>query len=71
MEDTKKFIITPITETITVGYKAEPVYAFDELSEDVQRQLIDDEVKLRQEESVNYCPWFDENFDSFKKPLKF
>lgn len=67
MENTKKFIITPITETITVGYKAEPVYTFDELSEDVQRQLIDDEIKQRQEESANYCPWFDEDFDSFKK----
>ena len=67
MENTKKFIITPITQTITVGYKAEPVYEFDELPEDVQRQVVDDEVRLRQEESVNYFPWFDENFDSFKK----
>ena len=66
MENTKKVIITPVVQTITVGYKTEPVYTFDELSKDVQRQLIDDEVKLRQEESVNYFPWFDENFDSFK-----
>lgn len=67
MENTEKFIITPITETITVGYKTEPVYTFDELPESVQRQLIDGEIKLRQEESINYFPWFDENFDSFKK----
>lgn len=66
MENTKKFIITPITETITVGYKAEPVYKFDELPKDVQRQVVDDEIVQRQEESANYS-WFDENFDSFKK----
>ena len=66
MENTKKVIITPIVQTITVGYKADPVYTFDELPEDVQRQLINDEVELRQEESVNYFPWFDEDFDSFK-----
>lgn len=70
MENTKKFIITPITETITVGYKAEPVYKFDELPKDVQRQVVDDEIVQRQEESANYS-WFDENFDSFKKPQKF
>ena len=67
MENTKKFIITPITQTITVGYKAEPVYEFDELPEDVQRQVVDDEIKLRQEESVDYFPWFDDDFDSFQK----
>lgn len=66
MENTKKFIITPITETITVGYKAEPVYKFDELPKDVQRQVVDDEIVQRQEESANYS-WFDENFDSFEK----
>ena len=41
MENTKKFIITPITETITVGHKAEPVYKFNELPGDVQQSLID------------------------------
>lgn len=41
MENTKKFIVTPITETITVGYKAEPAYTFDELTENVQQSLID------------------------------
>ena len=30
MENTKKVIITPIVQTITVGYKAELVYTFDE-----------------------------------------
>lgn len=67
MENTKKFIITPVVQTITVGYKAEPVYTFDELPEDVQRQIVDDEVKQRQEEGFNYFPWFDDNFDSFRK----
>ena len=66
MENTKKFIITPIVQTAVVGYRKDPVYTFDELPEDVQRQLINDEVELRQEESVNYFPWFDEDFDSFK-----
>lgn len=67
MENTKKIVVVPIVQTAVVGYKTEPVYTFDELPESVQRQLIDDEIKLRQEESVNYFPWFDENFDSFKK----
>lgn len=67
MENTKKIIITPITQTITVGYKAEPVYAFDELSEDVQRQVVDDEIAQRQDEGVQGMPWLDEDFDSFKK----
>lgn len=66
MENKKKAIITPVVQTITVGYKAEPAYTFDELPEDVQRQLINDEIKLRQEESVDYFPWFDDDFDSFK-----
>ena len=66
MENTKKFIITPIVQTAVVGYRKDPVYTFDELPEDVQRQLINDEVELRQEESANYFPWFDEDFDSFK-----
>jgi hypothetical protein len=66
MENTKKVIITPVVQTITVGYRKDPVYTFDELPESVQRQLIDDEVKLRQEESVDYFPWFDEDFDSLK-----
>lgn len=67
MENTKNLSLPPITQTITVGYKTEPVYTFDELSKDVQRQLIDDEVKQRKEEGFNYFPWLDENFDSFKK----
>lgn len=67
MENTKKFIITPITETITVGYKAEPVYDFDELSKDVQRQVVDDEIKQRQDDGVDNLPWLDENWDSFEK----
>ena len=67
MENTKKIIITPITETITVGYKTEPVYTFDELPEDVQQLLIDDEVKQRQEYGVNDMPWLDEDFDSLQK----
>lgn len=66
MENTKKFIITPIVQTAVVGYREEPVYTFDELPEDVQRQLINDEIELRQEESVDYFPWFDDDFDSFK-----
>lgn len=41
MEDKKKIIITPITETVVVGYKAEPVYTFDELPKDVQQSLIE------------------------------
>ena len=67
MENMEKFIIMPITETITVGYKAEPVYTFDELSEDVQRQVVDDEIAQRKYEGVNNVPWLDENFDSFQK----
>ena len=41
MENTKKVIITPVTQIITVGYKAEPAYTFDELSKCVQQSLID------------------------------
>lgn len=41
MEKTKKLIITPITETAVVGYKAEPVYTFDELTNSVQQSLIE------------------------------
>ena len=41
MENTKKFTILPIKQTITVGYKKVPVYAFDELSDDVQQGLAD------------------------------
>ena len=67
MENTKKFIITPITQTITVGYKAEPVYTFDELPKDVQRRVVDDEIAQRQEDGVDNLPWLDENWDSFEK----
>lgn len=67
MENKKKVIITPVVQTITVGYKAEPVYTFDELPEDVQRQVVDDEIAQRQEDGVNNMPWLDENFDSFQK----
>lgn len=41
MEKTKKLIITPVVQTVVIGYKAEPVYTFDELPEDVQQSLID------------------------------
>ena len=41
MENTKKVIITPVTQIITVGYKAEPAYTFDELSKCVQQSSID------------------------------
>lgn len=41
MENTKKVIITPVVQTITVGYKEEPAYTFDELSKGVQQSLID------------------------------
>lgn len=67
MENTKKFIITPITETITVGYKTEPVYTFNELPKDVQRQVVDDEIAQRQDDGVGNIPWLDENWDSFEK----
>lgn len=67
MENKKKFIITPIVQTAVVGYKAEPVYKFDELPKDVQRQVVDDEIAQRQEDGVNNMPWLDENFDSFQK----
>lgn len=67
MENTKKIIITPITQTITVGYKTEPVYTFDELTASVQRQVVDDEITQRQEGGVNNMPWLDEDFDSFQK----
>lgn len=67
MKNPKKFVVTPVVQTAVVGYKAEPVYTFDELPENVQRQIVDDEVNLRQEESVNYFPWFDDNFNSFQK----
>lgn len=67
MENTKKIIVTPVTETITVGYKAEPVYTFDELSKDVQRRVVDDEIKQRQDDGVDNLPWLDENWESFEK----
>lgn len=67
MENTKKFIITPITQTITVGYREDPVYTFDELPKDVQRRVVDDEIAQRQEDGVDNLPWLDENFDSFQK----
>lgn len=41
MEKTKKLIITPVVQTVVVGYKAEPVYTFDELPASVQRSLIE------------------------------
>lgn len=40
--DTKNFTILPIKQTITIGYEKVPVYAFNELSDDVQQGLIDD-----------------------------
>ena len=41
MENTKKFIITPIVQTAVVGYRKDPAYTFDELPESVQQSLID------------------------------
>lgn len=70
MENTKKVIITPIVQTITVGYKADPVYTFDELPEDVQRRVVDDEIAQRQDNGVDNVPWLDENFDSFQKTVE-
>lgn len=67
MKNMKKFIITPITQTITVGYREDPVYTFDELSPDVQRRVVDDEIAQRKYEGVNNMPWLDEDFDSFQK----
>lgn len=67
MENTKKLIITPITETVVVGYKAEPVYTFDELPKDVQRRVVDDEIEQRLDDGVDNMPWLDENFTSFDK----
>lgn len=67
MKNTKKIVVTPMVQAAVVGYKTEPAYTFDELPEDVQCRLIDAEVKLRQEEGVDYLPWFDEDFDSLKK----
>lgn len=67
MENTKKVIITPITEIITVGYKAEPVYTFDELPKDVQRRVVDDEIEQRLDDGVDNIPWLDENWNSFEK----
>ena len=67
MENKKKIIITPVVQTITVGYKAEPVYTFDELPENVQRRVVDDEINRRQEDGVNNLQWLDENWDSFEK----
>lgn len=67
MENKKKFIITPIVQTAVVGYREDPVYKFDELPKDVQRQVVDDEIAQRQEDGVNNMPWLDENFDSFQK----
>lgn len=67
MENTKKVIVTPVVQTITVGYKAEPVYTFDELPKDVQRRVVDDEIAQRQDDGVDNIPWLDEDFDSFQK----
>ena len=67
MENTKKVIVTPVVQTITVGYKAEPVYTFDGLPKDVQRRVVDDEIAQRQDDGVDDIPWLDENFDSFQK----
>ena len=41
MENTKKIIVTPVVQTITVGYKEELAYTFDELPESMQQSLID------------------------------
>lgn len=41
MENKKKVIITPVTQTAVVGYREEPAYTFDELPKDVQQSLID------------------------------
>lgn len=38
----QKFTIVPIIQTVVTGFKKVQVYSFDELSEDVQQQLIDD-----------------------------
>lgn len=70
MENKKKAIITPIVQTITVGYKADPVYTFDELPGDVQRRVVDDEIAQRQDNGVDNVPWLDENFDSFQKTVE-
>lgn len=67
MEDKKKIIITPITETVVVGYKAEPTYTFDELPASVQRRVVNDEIEQRQDDGVDNIPWLDENFTSFDK----
>lgn len=67
MENTKKVIVTPVVQTITVGYKAEPVYTFDGLPKDVQRQVVDDEIAQRQDDGVDNIPWLDEDWDSFQK----
>lgn len=42
MKNTKKIAVTPIVQAAVVGYREDPVYTFDELSEDVQQLLIDD-----------------------------
>ena len=41
MKNTKKIIVTPVVQTITVGYKEELAYTFDELPESMQQSLID------------------------------
>lgn len=55
MKNTKKFIITPIVQTAIVGYREDPVYTFDELSKDVQRRVVDDEIAQRQEDGDGYA----------------
>lgn len=67
MKNTKKFVVTPVVQTITVGYREDPVYTFDELPKNVQRQVVDDEIAQRQEDGVNNMPWLDDNWDSFEK----
>lgn len=56
MENTKKIIVTPITETITVGYKTEPVYTFDELPASVQRSLIENSDGFIMDDFVKDVP---------------
>lgn len=41
MKNQKKFAVMPITETRTVGLKKVPTYYFNELSSDIQQELID------------------------------
>ena len=42
MTEQKKFTIVPVIQTAVTGFRKVQVYSFDELSEDVQQQLIDD-----------------------------